>query len=160
MPMMSFGIIILLSGIVCFSGCDQSQQTTTDPNMLVAEYPDDTNAVALTEESQEQAVSMYVDAMMLNDLNEREQAIRKLNLALELDPKFSLAYSLKGDILQGMEKYEPMVHQRLFQSRQGLPDHQAVDACSQGLCLHVQTGPAALPGPPGSGAMLLRIERI
>ena len=103
MPMMSFGIIILLSGIVCFSGCDQSQQTTTDPNMLVAEYPEDTEAAALTEESQGQAVGMYVDAMMLNDLNEREQAIRKLNLALELDPTFSLAYSLKGDILQGME---------------------------------------------------------
>lgn len=49
---------------------------------------------------------MYVDAMMLNDLNEREEAIRKLNQALELDPQFSLAYSLKGDILQGMEQYE------------------------------------------------------
>ena len=106
MPMMSFVILILLSGIICFSGCQQLQQTTTDPNMLVAEYPEDTATIALSEDSQEQAVSMYVDAMMLNDLNEREQAIRKLNLALELDPKFSLAYSLKGDILQGMEKYE------------------------------------------------------
>ncbi len=105
-PTMSFVVLILLSGIICFSGCEQSQKNTVDPNMLVAEYAEDTAVVAPPEASQEQAVSMYVDAMMLNDLNEREQAIRKLNLALELDPKFSLAYSLKGDILQGMEKYE------------------------------------------------------
>jgi tetratricopeptide (TPR) repeat protein len=105
-PMMLFVILILLPGIICFSGCEQGQKSTTDPNMLVADYPEDAAAVALPEAWQEQAVSMYVDAMMLNDLNEREQAIRKLNLALELDPKFSLAYSLKGDILQGMEEYE------------------------------------------------------
>ena len=43
--MMSYAIIILLSGIVFFSGCEQSQQTTTDPNMLVAEYSEDTQAM-------------------------------------------------------------------------------------------------------------------
>ena len=105
-PIMSFVIIILLTGIICFSGCGQPQQKEVDPNMLVAESSDTAAIIAATEDAQEQAVSMYVDAMMLNDLNEREQAIRKLNLALELDPQFSLAYSLKGDILKGMEKYE------------------------------------------------------
>jgi tetratricopeptide (TPR) repeat protein len=63
-------------------------------------------AVLTTQDQQDKAVSMYVDAMMLNDLNEREEAIRKLNYAIELNPKFAQAYSLKGDILQGMEKYE------------------------------------------------------
>ena len=105
-PTMSFVIIILVSGIICFSGCELPQQKTADPNMLIADYPEDTAVMASPEKTQEEAVSMYVDAMMLNDLNEREQAIRKLNLALELDPQFSLAYSLKGDILKGMKKYE------------------------------------------------------
>lgn len=59
-----------------------------------------------TTDSQSQAVSLYVDAMMLNDLNDREQALLKLNSSLELDPHFAMAYSLKGDILQTMEKYE------------------------------------------------------
>ncbi|MHC4552926.1 MAG: tetratricopeptide repeat protein [Planctomycetota bacterium] len=53
-----------------------------------------------------EAVGYYVDAMMLNDLDNREEAIRKLNHAIELDPHFAMAHSLKGDILQGMEKYE------------------------------------------------------
>lgn len=106
MPMMSFTIIALLSEIVCLSGCEVPQQNTVDPNMLVTEQTVWDLSPEQVQDQQEQAVSMYVDAMMLNDLNEREQAIRKLNLALELDPKFALAYSLKGDILQGMEKFE------------------------------------------------------
>lgn len=97
-------IAIVLMGIICFSGCETPQAVS--PEMLVPENYDNAAVITPPDNSQEQAVSMYVDAMMLNDLNEREQAIRKLNLALELDPKFSLAYSLKGDILQGMEKYE------------------------------------------------------
>ncbi|MEN8127959.1 MAG: tetratricopeptide repeat protein [Planctomycetota bacterium] len=101
-----FAIIILLSGILSFSGCQEYEVKTADTGTLVEEYPEDTTAAAPSEDAREQAVSMYVDAMMLNDLNAREQAIRKLNLAIELDPKFSLAYSLKGDILQEMEKYE------------------------------------------------------
>jgi superkiller protein 3 len=99
-------VIILLSGMFCLTGCKQLQQTDVDPNMLVEEYPENTSEITVSADAQDQAVSMYVDAMMLNDLNQREEAIRKLNLALEMDPTFSLAYSLKGDILQGMEKYE------------------------------------------------------
>ena len=55
---------------------------------------------------QEQAVSLYVDAMMLNDLNEHEKAIEKLNAAVLLDPEFALAYSMKGDIYQKLQQYE------------------------------------------------------
>ncbi len=52
------------------------------------------------------AISLYVDAMMLNDLDERDKAIQKLDLAVELDPEFALAYSLMGDIYQDAEKYD------------------------------------------------------
>lgn len=105
-----FAITILCFSVTCFVGCEQPQQSAIDPNMLVAQQPITGTAVPqpvpAPEDQREKAVSMYVDAMMLNDLNEREEAIRKLNYAIELDPKFALAYSLKGDILQGMEKYE------------------------------------------------------
>lgn len=67
---------------------------------------DDAMAQPDTEALQNEAVGYYVDAMMLNDLNNREEAIRKLNRAIELDPHFALAHSLKGDILQGLEQYE------------------------------------------------------
>ncbi len=105
-------IIILLLGIICVSGCDESLQSTADPNMLVADYAVETPVVASPDEQQvsnrskDEAVSMYVEAIMLNDLDKREEAIRQLNLALELDPTFAMAYSFKGDILQGMSKYE------------------------------------------------------
>ena len=104
-------LIMLSFGATCFIGC-QPQPSAIDPNMLVSQEPEAAVTIPqevqiqTTEEQRQRAVSMYVDAMMLNDLNEREEAIRKLNYAIELDPKFALAYSLKGDILQGMEKYE------------------------------------------------------
>lgn len=97
-------VVILLSIAIFLSSCQVPPQQAADPNMLVTEYAQTT--AAPSERIKEQAISVYVDAMMLNELNEREQAIRKLNQALELDPTFSLAYSLKGDILQTMEKYE------------------------------------------------------
>lgn len=103
-------VILLSLVVISLVGCEIPQQTTIDPNMLVAQEPEapaTTPAVTqVTQDKRDQAVSMYVDAMMLNDLNDRELALRKLNSALELDPTFAMAYSLKGDILQGMEKYE------------------------------------------------------
>ena len=101
-------LVILSSGLLCLVGCEPVQQHTVDPNMLVANESQmaPAPAAADTVTQQEKAVSLYVDAMMLNDLNEREEALRKLNNALELDPTFAMAYSLKGDILQGMEAYE------------------------------------------------------
>ncbi|MHC4949684.1 MAG: tetratricopeptide repeat protein [Planctomycetota bacterium] len=109
-------LIALPLALICFVGCEVPQ-SGIDPNMLIAQEADmaakpapqpvqQVKPVQTTEHQRGQAVSMYVDAMMLNDLNEREKAIRKLNRALELDPKFALAYSLKGDILQGMEQYQ------------------------------------------------------
>lgn len=101
-------LTLLSFGITCFVGCEQPQRTAIDPNMLVAQQPETAATVPaeIAQDQQDKAVSMYVDAMMLNDLNEREEALRKLNYAIELNPKFALAYSLKGDILQEMEKYE------------------------------------------------------
>ena len=91
--------VLLFSGV----GCQQVPMQPTEPNtlaMVVAAEP------MADEEQRMQAVSLYVDAMMLNDLNEREKAIQKLNDAVNLDPEFALAFSLKGDILQDMEKFE------------------------------------------------------
>src|SRR5210317_753460 len=105
-------LLILCSGLLCLVGCEPAQQHTVDPNMLMASQsqidatPPAADTVTPTVNPEEQAVSLYVDAMMLNDLNEHEEAIRKLNNALALDPTFAMAYSLKGDILQGLEEYE------------------------------------------------------
>lgn len=106
----SLTLITLALGVTCFVGC-QPQQSAIDPNMLVSQQPETASPdvpqpVQTTQDQQDRAVSMYVDAMMLNDLKQHEEAIRKLNSALELNPNFALAYSLKGDILQGMEHYE------------------------------------------------------
>lgn len=90
---------VLMSGIVFLSGCGPAQQRPEGSQQEQTVLPGG-------EEAQSQAVSMYVDAMMLSELNEREQALLKLNSSLELDPHFAMAYSLKGDILQGMERYE------------------------------------------------------
>lgn len=94
---------LLFSG----AGCQQPQTVPAEPNIVPA-VPLQTPAAPLLidpEQQRQEAVSLYVDAMMLNDLNEREKAIQKLNTAVNLDPRFALAYSLKGDILQDMEQY-------------------------------------------------------
>ncbi|MBL7214868.1 MAG: hypothetical protein ISS71_04245 [Phycisphaerae bacterium] len=98
---------LLLSGI----GCQQTQVQPAEPNGIAPELIEVQTEGTLSEqtmleEQREQAVSLYVDAMMLNDLNEREKAIQKLNMAVNLDPEFALAFSLKGDILQDMENFE------------------------------------------------------
>ncbi len=54
----------------------------------------------------DQAVALYVDAMMLSELNDHAEAIRKLEMATDLDPDFALAFSLKGDIFQQIQDYE------------------------------------------------------
>ena len=88
--------------LLAIAGCQQPQQ---QPDADELQTPEQTEAM-IAEEQRMQAVSLYVDAMMLNDINEREEAIQKLNQAVELDPQFALAFSLKGDILQTMEQYE------------------------------------------------------
>lgn len=54
----------------------------------------------------QQAVDLYVDAVMLREFDENEMAIEKLNTAVELNDRFSLAYSLLGEIYQEMKDYE------------------------------------------------------
>lgn len=58
------------------------------------------------EEQRQQAVSLYVDAIMLNEINEYAAAIRKLELATELDQNFAVAFSMKGDLYQAEQKYD------------------------------------------------------
>ena len=54
----------------------------------------------------EQAVDLYVDAVMLKELEESEMAIESLNSAVQLNKRFSLAYSLLGEIYQEIKDYE------------------------------------------------------
>ena len=58
------------------------------------------------EEQRREAVSLYVDAMMLNEINDYAAALRKLELATQLDSQFAVAYSLKGDLYQAQQQYE------------------------------------------------------
>lgn len=55
---------------------------------------------------EQQAVDLYVDAVMLKEFNENEMAVEKLNSAVQLNKSFSLAYSLLGEIYQEMNDYE------------------------------------------------------
>ncbi len=53
-----------------------------------------------------EAVSLYVDAMMLNEINDYAEALRKLEMATMLDNQFAVAFSLKGDLYQAQQQYE------------------------------------------------------
>jgi tetratricopeptide (TPR) repeat protein len=55
--------------------------------------------------SRQQAVELYVDAVMLRELNENDNAVTKLNLAVKADKHFSLAHSLLGEIYEQMQDY-------------------------------------------------------
>jgi len=61
---------------------------------------------AQPQRSRAQAVSLYVDAMILNEQNEKDEAIGRLIEAIEIDPKFAMAHSFKGDIHQEKGEYE------------------------------------------------------
>ncbi|MHC4573823.1 MAG: tetratricopeptide repeat protein [Planctomycetota bacterium] len=54
----------------------------------------------------QQAVDLYVDAVMLRELNQNEVAAEKLNAAIKIDNHFSLAYSLLGEICLEIKNYE------------------------------------------------------
>ncbi len=54
----------------------------------------------------QQAVDLYVDAVMFKELNEHEMAVEKLHSAVQLNKRFSLAYSLLGEIYREMKDYE------------------------------------------------------
>jgi len=93
-----FSALVLGPCLLLLSGCGPAQQRSESSVEPVEE--------ASPEEMESQAVSLYVDAMMLSELNEHEEALLKVNSSLELDPRFAMAYSLKGDILRNMERFE------------------------------------------------------
>lgn len=51
-------------------------------------------------------VDLYIDAVMLSEMQENEQAVAKLDKAVEKNENFSLAYSLRADVYQQMGQYE------------------------------------------------------
>jgi tetratricopeptide (TPR) repeat protein len=55
---------------------------------------------------QNQAVDLYVDAVMFKEFDQNERAVEKLNEAVKLNKNFSLAYSLLGEIYQEIKDYE------------------------------------------------------
>lgn len=94
-------IVLLTTGILMWiTGCHGRiiPLPPAEPNVseLIVEQMEEQKALA---------VSLYVDAMMLNDLNDHQEALKKLDLAIELDPTFALAYSMKGDIYQLRQEY-------------------------------------------------------
>jgi tetratricopeptide (TPR) repeat protein len=54
----------------------------------------------------QQAVDLYVDAVLLRQLDQNELAAEKLDSAIKADKRFSLAYSLLGEIYMDAENYE------------------------------------------------------
>ncbi|MHC4412595.1 MAG: tetratricopeptide repeat protein, partial [Planctomycetota bacterium] len=56
--------------------------------------------------AQQKAVDLYVDAVMYREQDENEKAIEKLNSAVKANRKFSIAYSLLGEIYQEINDYE------------------------------------------------------
>ncbi|MHC4155398.1 MAG: tetratricopeptide repeat protein [Planctomycetota bacterium] len=54
----------------------------------------------------QQPVSLYVDAVVLRDLDQNELAAEKLNAAVKIDDRFWLAYSLLGEIYEDFKDYE------------------------------------------------------
>ena len=94
-----FAAALSVAMVISLAGCDQlKQQPAAQDGEKLTDLP-------MTAD-QEEAVSFYVDAAMLNDLDERDNAIEKLNLAIELDPEFGMAYSLRGDIYRDIKQYD------------------------------------------------------
>jgi tetratricopeptide (TPR) repeat protein len=59
--------------------------------------------------SRQQAVELYVDAVMLKDQNQPDKAVEKLNQAVRTDRRFSLAQSLLGEIYEQKGQYRKSV---------------------------------------------------
>ncbi len=56
--------------------------------------------------SRERAADLFTDAIILNETENKSDAIEKLKNAIELYPEFSLAHSMLGDVLQDTGQYE------------------------------------------------------
>jgi tetratricopeptide (TPR) repeat protein len=57
----------------------------------------------------QQAVELYVDAVVLKELNQNEKAVQKLNQAVKVDKRFSLAHSLLGEIYEQEADYQKSI---------------------------------------------------
>jgi tetratricopeptide (TPR) repeat protein len=57
------------------------------------------------QQQKDQAVGLYVDAVMLRELDRNRLAIEKLNSAVKADNRFWPAYSLLGDIYKDLMEY-------------------------------------------------------
>jgi tetratricopeptide (TPR) repeat protein len=55
--------------------------------------------------SEQRVVDLYVDAVMLKELDQNEMAVERLESAIKIDKRFSPAYSLLGEIHQDMADY-------------------------------------------------------
>ena len=53
-----------------------------------------------------QAIDLYVDAVALNEMEQEQAAIEKLNQAVAVNKSFSLAYSLLGEIYMKIQEYD------------------------------------------------------
>ena len=85
----NLAVIFAVAAIMLFStGCEQQAVSGGEFNI------------------NQEAISLYVDAMMLEEINEQEQAIKKLDAAVEIFPEFALAYSYKGDIHKSAGRYD------------------------------------------------------
>jgi len=91
-------LAFLFAGML-LSGC---QEETTKTEAIMEPVADN---IAF-EKDESEAVRLYVDAIMLNDIQKWDQAIRTLNDAIKYAPDFSLAHSFKGDIYQVSQRYE------------------------------------------------------
>jgi tetratricopeptide (TPR) repeat protein len=54
----------------------------------------------------QQALDLYVDGVMLRELDQNELAVKKLNAAVEADDSFWSAYSLLGEIYEELREYQ------------------------------------------------------
>lgn len=55
---------------------------------------------------EELAADLYSDAIMLTEANQNDVAIEKLKQSIELNPEFSIAHSMLGDVYQETGDYE------------------------------------------------------
>ena len=94
--------VIAAASVIAFSGCDEPRRNSGRPTFNERPRP----KKLVEKKNQIEAVKLYVDAMMLKDIEKWQEAIKKLNTAVEYAPKFSLAYSFKGDIYQLTKQYE------------------------------------------------------
>lgn len=58
------------------------------------------------QQAQQQVINLYVDAVELTERGENEKAVEKLNSVVKLNKRFSLAYSLLGEVYQQIKDYE------------------------------------------------------